>query len=80
MKKSLLILLFLCLVALAVLLALRTSSPLPERKVVAVEIATDSAFIPSEHGAADSRQLGLFLFSACLQPASGAAGHPTAAR
>lgn len=52
---------------------------LPASGAVKIEIATDSAFLPSEHGGSDSRQLGLFLFSVCLQPASGAAGRPTAA-
>ena len=34
-----------------------------------VEIETDTAFVPSEHGQADPRSLGLFLKSACFQPA-----------
>jgi arylsulfatase A-like enzyme len=62
--------------------AVHLSAPvdlLPASRAVTIEIATDSAFIPSEHGGSDPRQLGLFLFSVCLQPASGAAGRPTAA-
>jgi arylsulfatase A-like enzyme len=41
-----------------------------------VEIATDSAFVPSEHGMADSRPLGLFVSSICLQPADAATAGP----
>lgn|GEM_PF-1773523 len=36
-----------------------------------IELETDSAFVPAEHGAADSRPLGLFLASACFEPVGG---------
>jgi hypothetical protein len=54
--------------------AFRVSAPLdhfPEGRPVVVEISTDPGFVPSAQGAADSRTLGLFLFSACLRPADG---------
>lgn len=41
--------------------------PLPAQGPVRVEIVTDPPFVPSEHGEGDSRSLGLFLFSACLE-------------
>lgn len=34
-----------------------------------VEIETDTAFVPAEHGQADQRSLGLFLKSACFRSA-----------
>lgn len=40
---------------------------LPAQGPVRVEIVTDPPFVPSEHGGVDSRSLGLFLFSACLE-------------
>ena len=52
---------------------------LPGSGPLLVEIATDRAFVPSEHGMADSRPLGLFFFSACLQTAGAAAAASPAA-
>lgn len=40
---------------------------LPADGPLMVEIATDRAFVPAEHGMADSRPLGLFVSSVCLQ-------------
>lgn len=36
-----------------------------------VEIETDTAFVPAEHGQADERSLGLFLRAACFKPTAG---------
>jgi arylsulfatase A-like enzyme len=36
-----------------------------------IELETATAFVPAEHGAADSRSLGLFLASACFEPSGG---------
>lgn len=43
----------------------------PSRGRAVVGIATDSPFLPARHGSEDSRALGLFLTSACLQAAGG---------
>ena len=55
------------------------AGPLPAQGAVKIEIVTDPVFVPAAQGQQDNRALGVFLFSACLQPTSGAAGHPTAA-
>ncbi len=40
-----------------------------------VEIDTDTAFVPAEHGGGDQRKLGIFLNSVCYEDAAEAAGH-----
>ena len=49
----------------------RLSAPLtgaPLNNPALVEVATDSAFVPARHGMADSRSLGLYVTTLCLEP------------
>jgi hypothetical protein len=51
--------------------AFRLTAPvdrLPNSGSLVIEIATDPVFLPAKHGLMDDRSLGVFLFSACLQP------------
>ena len=49
----------------------RLSAPLTDAPLddpALVEVTTDSAFVPSRHGLADSRSLGIYLTTLCLEP------------